>query len=115
MGNDTVCSPDPCPTSSVQDTPHATTFKISPAAPNPSSGHVRIAYQIPGPAAVSAEIFDAAGSLVRRLAVRHEVAGRHEMLWDGRDGTGMRVLSGVYLVKIKADGKVRTAKVTLTK
>ncbi len=62
------------------------------ARPNPSSGDVVI-----GPAGAAAEvvIYDVRGAPVRRFALT-EGAGA---VWDGSDGRGERVASGVYFLR----------------
>jgi hypothetical protein len=39
--------------------------------------------------------------------------GMHEVRWNGRDRYGQAVSSGVYLIRIKADGFEKTGKVMM--
>jgi hypothetical protein len=49
------------------------------------------------------EIFDVAGRLVRRLRDDAWVpAGWHEAVFDGRDGAGRELATGVYFYAIRA-------------
>lgn len=42
-------------------------------------------------------------------------AGRHEVVWDGCDGRGRKVSSGVYLYRLQAGGRVETRMMSLVK
>ena len=53
--------------------------------------------------AVTLNVFDASGRLVREL-VDGEVltAGRYETMWNGRNDAGHQVASGVYFYRLEA-------------
>jgi len=44
---------------------------------------------------------------VRTLVDKHQEPGYYEARWDGKDGQGKDVASGVYFYKIKASGPER--------
>ena len=46
------------------------------------------------------EVFDSAGRLVRILIAERRDAGRHEETWNGEDGEGKRVASGLYFLRL---------------
>ena len=73
--------------------------------PNPFRSSTTIAYDLPRRGAVALRIFDVGGRLVRSL-VPGEVqeAGRHAIQWDGRDGHGATVTSGLYFGRLDVDG-----------
>ena len=52
------------------------------------------------------------GRLVRTLVDNELRAGSHRTVWDGRDGQGLRVASGVYLVRMQSDSFGATRKLT---
>lgn len=61
-------------------------------------------------------VFDASGRLVRTLLSGSALMpGANTVLWDGRDGPGREVPSGVYLVRVEAGDRVVTSKVTRTR
>lgn len=62
-------------------------------------------YSLPGPATVSIELYNEDGQLVRQLALGRQEAGAQTARWDGRDGEGNPVLSGVYRYVIRAHGQ----------
>ena len=60
-----------------------------------------------------AEVYDAAGRLVRRLADGGCEAGVHPLGWDLRDAAGGRVSSGTYFLRVRADGRPLLGSVTV--
>jgi flagellar hook assembly protein FlgD len=55
-------------------------------------------------------VHDIAGRAVKVLADRPFESGLHELVWDGTDGSGRRVASGVYVVRASAASGIREAK-----
>jgi len=87
---------------------------LLPAAPNPFNPQTRIPYDLPRTSPVRLTVHDAAGRLVRILVDGVVVtAGRHAAAWDGRDGAGRSVGSGVYFCRLEAGGEVRLSKLVL--
>jgi hypothetical protein len=66
--------------------------------PNPSSGACTIWYPASSGAETRIRIVDAAGRLVRAI-LGQRGSGRESVLWDGRNGAGEAVPSGVYFVR----------------
>lgn len=42
-------------------------------------------------------------------------AGRHAVVWDGRDAAGYEVAAGVYLYRIEAGARVDVRKMTVVR
>jgi hypothetical protein len=77
---------------------------LLPPRPNPTTGVTGVRLVLPAECAVTVEVFDVAGRGVRSLARGQRLpAGEHSLVWDGRDGAGSAVPSGVYLVRAQAD------------
>ncbi len=70
--------------------------------PNPGTPATTISYTLPRAADVEIAIFSPTGQRVRLLEKTHRDAGRYRVTWDGRDGAGREVASGVYLYRLKA-------------
>jgi len=65
---------------------------------------------------VSLHVFDLQSRLVRTLLSGEVVPqGRHEAVWDGRDGSGRQAASGTYFFRLEAGGKVETKRAILVK
>ena len=45
--------------------------------------------------------YEVAGRRVRELVRGEQGTGRYEVVWDGRDGSGRPVATGVYLVSLE--------------
>ncbi len=58
-------------------------------------------------------VYSASGRKVRKLVSGHMRAGRNSIAWDGRDGAGQPVSSGVYLYRLEAGGRSETRKMLL--
>lgn len=97
----------------VQDDPVPTVFSLSPCHPNPFTQGATMRLALPVPERVTVRIYDPAGRLVRTLVDRPMPAGEHRLAWDGTDGSGRRVASGVYFVRAEAGRQVGSRKVVL--
>jgi hypothetical protein len=83
------------------------------AHPNPFNPTTRIHYELRAPASIRLTVLDVAGRLVASLVDGTRPAGRHTLVWHaaGRDGTPLP--SGVYVARLEAGGRTRTAKMVL--
>jgi M6 family metalloprotease-like protein len=62
-----------------------------------------------------AEVYDVMGRLVRKLPPVNLPSGIGELHWDGRNADGDLVPSGVYLVRVRAQGVVLGTKILVVK
>jgi hypothetical protein len=88
--------------------------------PNPFNPLTRIAFSVPespgdGGAAVSLTVYSVDGRVVRRLLDTELPPGRHSSVWDGRDGSGREVASGVYFYRLTVGPKSLTRRMVLLK
>jgi flagellar hook assembly protein FlgD len=63
---------------------------------------MRITYDLPRAESVSLRIFDVAGRCVRHLTEAPKSAGRHTVVWMGKDDEGRPLSAGVYFVSFAA-------------
>jgi hypothetical protein len=106
------------PPTAVPDPSLVAPVALFPGWPNPFRVTHRVPYELSAAAAVQVGIYDSTGRLVRRLADGTQVAGRHEVVWDGTDARGSSLPAGVYTYRLEAisgDGTAvrRTSKVVL--
>ena len=103
-------------------TPSGTTSTTSPALlvrqnrPNPFSQQTTIEYVIVSPSELSSTtsliIYDVLGRPVRTL-YSLTLDDRGFFIWDGTNGQGRRVSSGLYFYRLEADGFTETRKMLL--
>lgn len=89
-------------------------FALGQNTPNPFRGTTRIAFDVPHAAPVTLEIFDLSGRRVRTLSSAVWPAGRHEIEWDRRSGSGGTVHAGVYLYRMRAPAFTDHRKLVVT-
>jgi hypothetical protein len=92
--------------------PPAPTGLVS-ARPNPFNPETWITYELGSAAGVRVEVIDLTGARVRVLTEGTRTAGRYEVRWDGSDQGGRPAASGVYFVRLLADGESDVRKLTL--
>ena len=89
-------------------------FDLSAPRPNPSRTGTTLSLALPFAQRVTAEVLGIDGRSVRALAENATLAaGRHALVWDGRDRAGARVGAGIYLVRVRSESGAAIAKVTL--
>lgn len=90
-------------------------FALYSNAPNPFNPLTTIRFDMPRSAQVHLEILDVSGRRVRTLVDGTVDAGARSVVWDGRDGSGQPVGSGMYFYKLDAGDFHATRKMTLLK
>ena len=88
--------------------------------PNPFNPETWIPYELAVPAEVTLTIYDMTGSAVRHLEVGHQTAGVYQnrnraAYWDGRNGRGESVASGIYFYTLRAGEFTATRKMLIRK
>jgi flagellar hook assembly protein FlgD len=72
-------------------------------------------YELPADCRVLLEVYDAAGKKVATLVDGPRRAGKSVVRWDGRNGEGNRLASGVYFYRLRVAGDTITRKMVLLK
>ena len=88
--------------------------------PNPFNPDVWIPYELGEDSAVSVEIYDTSGQLVRTLQVGMKKRGQYitkdkAVYWDGRTQLGERATSGVYFYVLRAGDYISMRKMAILK
>jgi hypothetical protein len=81
--------------------------------PNPFNPSTTIRYDLREAGAVSLEIYDARGNLVRRLEGGLMPAGSHTVEWNGLDDRGNRAGTGMYWCRLRAGKETLSRKMIL--
>jgi hypothetical protein len=87
------------------DLPEA--FRLYQNYPNPFNPETSISYRLSVSAWIVLSIYDVRGHTIRRYDEGEKWGGDYEVVWDGRDGTGRSVASGMYFCRVemrRADG-----------
>jgi flagellar hook assembly protein FlgD len=79
---------------------------MAPSSPNPFGDHTRISFALPSDGAVSLQVFDATGRLVRTLVSSTLPAGPHNVVWEGADEAGRPAPAGLYYYRLSTDAGV---------
>ncbi|MEW6754222.1 MAG: leucine-rich repeat domain-containing protein [Candidatus Latescibacterota bacterium] len=97
----------PAPATAITEAvapPLPAAVRLMPAYPNPFNGSTVIGYWLPRPALVEIAVHDILGQRVVTLVQEMRAPGHHAITWDGRDGQGRPVGSGVYVCRLVAGG-----------
>lgn len=70
--------------------------------PNPFNPSTQIGVDVPSESRVMVTVFNVLGERVATVFEGNLTAGRHMLQWDGRDGRGGLLPSGVYLYRLEA-------------
>jgi hypothetical protein len=112
-------------TTGVADPPVAAVpkeFTLQQNYPNPFSAagsvfsgdsYTTLRYTLAQPSAVVLEVFNLRGQRVATLVNRQQPAGEHQVRWDGRGDGGRELSAGIYFVRLRAGGVVRTVRMVL--
>jgi len=84
--------------------------------PNPFNPTTTITYSVPAAGAdVLIVVYDVTGRRIRQLVNGRREAGVQRVSWDGRDGNGRGVATGLYFFRMTSDDFVETRKMLLVK
>lgn len=90
-------------TTAVDEQNHETlpsVYHLEQNYPNPFNPSTKINFALPRTGEVTLAIYNETGQLVSELVNHAMSAGRHEVIWDGRNESGAQVAAGVYLYKL---------------
>ena len=90
-------------------------FALDQNYPNPFNPSTTVRYSLAAQSEVSLVIYDVLGRRIRSLVNATQQAGFREVVWDGRNDSGVQVASGIYLYRLEAGDLVATRKLMLMK
>ena len=105
------------PTSIASETDEGAprSFNLLQNYPNPFNSETHIAFHLPRTEHLSLEIFSVTGQLVATLMEGVYRAGRHRILWDGRDDRGESAGSGIFFYRLTTETSQSTRTMVLVK
>lgn len=83
--------------------------------PNPFNPRTTIRFELPRSQQVRLAVYGLGGRLVSVLASGVFAAGRHEVVWGGRDARGLVVASGLYVSRLESGGSAQTVRMMLVR
>jgi len=92
-----------------------TAFHLKQNYPNPFNPITTIEYALPKAADVTISVYNIVGQKVATLINSKQAAGFYSIQWNGSDGFGAKVATGVYLYHIHAGNFNKTLKMVLMK
>lgn len=91
-------------------------YEVQPNFPNPFSTTTTIRYGLPEDATVSLKAYDVMGKEVATLVYDEDrKAGVHVIVWDGRSASGQPLASGMYFLRLVANGQISTRSVVIVR
>jgi hypothetical protein len=100
-------------TSEAQQPESDMASRLAVARPNPFNACATIEFTIQKGGIAEIIVYDVSGRRVCALVNSFVPAGVHEVVWDGRNDSGDRVASGLYLYRLRTGGVVETKKMIL--
>ena len=89
--------------------------RLNAPYPNPFNPEISISYDIAKASNVQVTIYNARGQKIRSLLDTTKNPGMYRLIWDGKTDAGTTVTTGVYYIKMQADGYKTTKKIMMVK
>ncbi len=83
--------------------------------PNPFNPRTAISFALPREGQVRLNVYNVEGRRIATLLDEPLTAGRHHVIWDGRDASGQTVASGVYFYRLETGAETLSGKMVLMK
>lgn len=90
-------------------------FSLDQNMPNPFNPSTTIGYQLPEAGHVTLVVYNLLGQEVRKLVDEQMDAGYYSLVWNGMDGLGRQVASGIYIYMMQANTFSQTRRMMLLK
>jgi hypothetical protein len=99
----------------TEETQAPVRFEVSQNYPNPFNPQTVIQYSISQNCFVEATIYNLLGQKARTLVNESQTMGQKTIVWDGRSDNGEEMPSGVYFLRVEANGLIQSRKMVLLK
>lgn len=113
-GNESAAG-SPATVSGVHDHAIPASSVLWGAVPNPFNPSTTLSFDLAEPGRAKLKVYDAAGRLVVTLLDEHLGAGRHHIVWSGRDAAGVPSAAGLYFYRLEAGRFIQTKAMVLVK
>ncbi len=90
-------------------------FQLFQNVPNPFNATTIISFELPKASSIQVQILDLMGRRIRNYKKIYYHAGRHQIVWNGKDASGIQMPTGIYFVEMHAEGSRFTKKMLMLK
>jgi len=90
-------------------------FALEQNFPNPFNPSTEIRFRLEHSSTVELAVYNVLGQKIKTLASGSFPEGEHSVTWNGRDGLGSSLSSGVYFYRLRAENRVFTRRMVLIK
>ena len=81
--------------------------------PNPFNPATTITFSLPSPGRATLAVYSVTGQKIRELVSGRLAAGTHSIVWDGRDGNGRMMSSGIYISRLTVGRNIASRRMAL--
>lgn len=99
----------------IEEKTSAGLLSLSYVDPNPFTAKTTICYELRKTANVNISVYNMLGQKVKHLYSGKNPSGIHSVTWNEAENSGEKLASGVYLLKIEAEGEEDFTKVLLVR
>lgn len=92
-----------------------TGYNLQQNFPNPFNPETKINYELSRDSKVLIKVFNELGKEIRTLVDKEQPAGRHQVVWDGRNNNYQPVATGIYFYQLSVEGTAQSKKMVLLK
>lgn len=82
--------------------------------PSPFSDFTQVSFTLEQSSQIEVTVSDLQGRVVRNITSGNFSAGNHLLRWNGRNDAGSKVAAGLYLIQLRTDSGLATAKVMVS-
>ncbi len=90
-------------------------YNLAQNYPNPFNAQTSISFALPEAGYVSLDVFNVLGQQVKSIYSGYHQAGFASFIWNGTDGSGEPVSSGLYFYRLATDSERMTKRMMLLK
>ena len=81
--------------------------------PNPFNPSTTISFKIQSACFITLKVYDVLGKEIAILVNEEKPAGIYDIVWNGKNNSGIKLTSGVYFYRLTAGSFVQTRKMIL--
>ncbi len=96
-----------------QQTELPSDYSLAQNFPNPFNPETKIEFELKQAGMVNIEIFNVLGQNVRTLISEYKEAGKHSVIWNGKDNRNQIVPTGIYFYRMISGDFVQSKKMML--